>query len=134
MTRSSVPSVKSACMACCVLAVYAGAAGADTSPIDALPASVVRTGFISTSGLKLRRVNSVGQLRRVVAWGALIGITLLLASMLQALAAGALVETGPAGLPDACLSASPATAALADGDDVRAGFLANLCHLPGGAP
>ena len=70
---------------------------------------------------------------RVLAWSALMAVTLLLALLLQALAAGALVETGPVGPPDACLSAGPATAALADGDDVRARFLVNLCHGPSSA-
>ena len=70
---------------------------------------------------------------RVLAWSALMAITLVLAALLQALAAGALVETTPAVTPppSACQSASPATAALlADGDDVRARYLAKLCGTP----
>jgi hypothetical protein len=41
---------------------------------------------------------------RVLAWSALMAVTLLLALLLQAFAAGALVETGPVGPPDVCLS------------------------------
>ncbi len=48
-------------------------------------------------------------------------ITLLLALLLQALAASALVAPGQAARADACTSS--AGAALADGDDVRARFL-----------
>jgi len=65
--------------------------------------------------------------RRVLAWSALIAITLLLALLLQALAASALVGPEPAAPPAACQSDSPATAAMVDGDDVRARFLTQLC-------
>jgi hypothetical protein len=61
---------------------------------------------------------------RVLAWGALIATTLVLAFLLQAVAASALVVPAQAASPAARQSA--ATAALADGDDVRAGFLINL--------
>ena len=64
---------------------------------------------------------------RILARSALTAVTLVLAFLLQAFAAGALVETGPVGPPAVCLSANPTTAALADGDDTRARFLANLC-------
>jgi hypothetical protein len=62
----------------------------------------------------------------VLAWSALMATTLTLALLLQALAAGAVVEPGPSDPPAACLSSS-AGAALADGDDVRARFLAGWC-------
>ncbi|MGI9148614.1 MAG: hypothetical protein ACR2IK_19060 [Chloroflexota bacterium] len=65
--------------------------------------------------------------QRVLAWSALLAITLLLAVLLQTLAASAQGASGPSAPPTACQSASPATAALADGDDVRARFLAHLC-------
>ena len=55
---------------------------------------------------------------RVLSWSVLIAVPFALALLLQAMAAGAVVETGPAGSLDACLSAGPATTALADGDDV----------------
>ena len=61
----------------------------------------------------------------LVAWSALMALTLVLSLLLQALAASALGARGPAVPPAACL-ASPG-AALADGDDVRARFLADLC-------
>jgi hypothetical protein len=62
---------------------------------------------------------------RAVAWSALISVTVLLALLLQSLAASALVIP-PSSEPHAtCLSA--AGAALSDGDDVRARFLANSC-------
>ena len=69
---------------------------------------------------------------RVLAWSALIATTVLLALLLQSLAASALVAPRSAEAPTACQSA--AGAALSDGDDVRARFLANLCRtapLPG---
>ena len=62
---------------------------------------------------------------RVLAWSALIAITVLLALLLQSLAASALVAPRSAEPPAACQFT--AGAALADGDDVRARFLANLC-------
>jgi hypothetical protein len=68
---------------------------------------------------------------RVVAWSALIATTVLLALLLQSLAASALVAPRSAEEPTACLSS--AGAALSDGDDVRMRFLANLCR-PASAP
>jgi hypothetical protein len=62
---------------------------------------------------------------RVLAWSALIATTVLLALLLQSLAASALVTPRSAEAPTACLST--AGAALSDGDDVRARFLANSC-------
>ncbi len=62
---------------------------------------------------------------RVLAWSTLMAITLLLALLLQALAASALVTPEPAARAAACQTS--AGAALADGDDVRARFLAGLC-------
>ena len=64
---------------------------------------------------------------RVVAWSALIAVILLLAALLDAVATSALIESPPPGPFASCRSAEPATAALADGDDVRLRFLANLC-------
>jgi len=61
---------------------------------------------------------------RALAWTALAAITLVLAVLLQALAASALVAPEPA-TPAACQLV--AGAALTDGDDVRARFLAQLC-------
>jgi hypothetical protein len=66
---------------------------------------------------------------RVLAWSALTVIAVLFALLLQALAASALVVPRSADPPTTCLSA--AGAALADGDDVRARFLANLCRSAG---
>jgi len=69
---------------------------------------------------------------RVLAWSALMAITLVLAFLVQALAARTLAQE-PGVPPAACQSDSPATAALADGDDVRARFLVTLCSRTGGA-
>ena len=63
---------------------------------------------------------------RVLAWSALMVITVLFALLLQSLAASALVAPRSAEPPAACQST--AGAALADGDDVRARFLADLCR------
>jgi hypothetical protein len=63
--------------------------------------------------------------RRTLAWSALIAITVLLALPLQSFAASALIAPGLAARADACQST--AGAALADGDDVRARFLADVC-------
>ncbi len=63
---------------------------------------------------------------RMLAWTALIATTVLLSLLLQSLAASALVAPRSAEPPVACQS--NAGAALADGDDVRARFLANLCR------
>jgi hypothetical protein len=63
---------------------------------------------------------------RVLAWSVLIATTVLLALLLQSLAASALVAPRSAEERAACLST--AGAALADGDDVRARFLADLCR------
>ena len=62
---------------------------------------------------------------RVLAWTALMATALLLALLLQALAASALGAPGAAVRADVCRAS--AGAALADGDDVRAGFLTGLC-------
>jgi hypothetical protein len=61
--------------------------------------------------------------RRMLAWSALMAATLVLALLLQALAA--VVEPGPSDPPPACLSS--AGAALTDGDGVPARFPAGLC-------
>jgi hypothetical protein len=58
--------------------------------------------------------------RHAVAWSALAAITLLLASLVQTMVTRALVEPED----------SPATAALIDGDDVRARFLASIACDP----
>ena len=63
---------------------------------------------------------------RVLVWSALITTTVLLALLLQSLAASALVAPRSAEEPAGCQST--AGAALADGDDVRARFLADLCR------
>jgi hypothetical protein len=63
---------------------------------------------------------------RVLAWSALTAISVLLALLLQSLAASALVAPGSTEPPAACQST--ADSALADGDDVRARFLADLCR------
>ena len=60
----------------------------------------------------------------MVAWAALMATALVLASLLQAVATTVLAVPEPAAPPAARLSA--ATAALADGDDVRARFLVSL--------
>ena len=63
---------------------------------------------------------------RALAWSALIASTILFALLLQSLAASALVAPRSAEPPATCQST--AGAALADGDDVRARFLADLCR------
>ena len=60
---------------------------------------------------------------RAFAWAALMALWLLLASLFQAVATKALVEPVQSSSP---VHLSPATAALADGDDVHALFLASL--------
>jgi hypothetical protein len=62
--------------------------------------------------------------RQVLAWSALLATALVLASILQAVATSALVVPAQAAQPVNRVSA--ATAALADGDDIRARFLASL--------
>jgi hypothetical protein len=59
--------------------------------------------------------------RRMLAWSALLTITLMLAVLLQALAASAFVAPGPVALSTAC------QAALAVGNNERESFLAHLC-------
>jgi hypothetical protein len=59
---------------------------------------------------------------RAFAWAALIALSLLLASLFQAMATKALVAPAQSSSP---VHLSPATAALANGDDVYARFLAN---------
>jgi hypothetical protein len=61
---------------------------------------------------------------RALAWSALMAITVVLAVLLQALAASAVFAPEP-DTPAACQPL--AGVALADGDDVRARFLAQLC-------
>jgi len=63
---------------------------------------------------------------RVLAWSALIATIVLLAFVVQSLAGSALGAPGAAVPPAACQTT--AGAALADGDDVRARFLADLCR------
>jgi len=59
--------------------------------------------------------------RRMLAWSALIAIALVLALLLQSLAASALVAPGPVALSAAC------QAALAAGDNQRESFLEHSC-------
>ena len=59
--------------------------------------------------------------RRILAWSALIAIALVLALLLQSLAASALVAPGPVALSAAC------QAALAAGDNQRESFLEHSC-------
>ena len=61
---------------------------------------------------------------QVLAWSALLATALVLASILQAVATSALVVPAQAAQPVNRVSA--AAAALADGDDIRARFLASL--------
>jgi hypothetical protein len=61
---------------------------------------------------------------RMLAWSVLIAITVVFALLLQAVAANALVPSGPAALPVAC------RAALSTGHDVRESFLAHICNGP----
>lgn len=70
-------------------------------------------------------VFNIGSARQMLAWSALIAIAVLLGLLLHSLVANALITPGPAARPDACQST--AGAALADGDDVRARFLARVC-------
>jgi hypothetical protein len=63
---------------------------------------------------------------RVLAWSALMAITVLLALLLQTLAAGALVASRSTEPPTACQSA--ADKALLDGNYVDTRFLAELCR------
>jgi hypothetical protein len=62
--------------------------------------------------------------RTVMAWSVLLASTLVLASLFEAVAGSAL--GGPVKTTPIPVRLSPATAALADGDDVRARFLASL--------
>jgi hypothetical protein len=62
---------------------------------------------------------------RALGWSALMVVAILFALLLQSLAASALVAPRSAEPPSTCQST--AGAALADGDDVRARFVANLC-------
>ena len=61
----------------------------------------------------------------VLAWSALMATSLVLAVLLQALVATALVASGSDTPPADCQS--PVGAAPAEGDDVRARFVADLC-------
>jgi hypothetical protein len=68
-----------------------------------------------------------GWVGRLLAWSALLATALVAALLLEAFAASALVAQGTAAPSDVCATPNPVTAALADGDDVRARFLAHLC-------
>jgi hypothetical protein len=59
--------------------------------------------------------------RDVLAWSLVLACTLVLASLIQAMAGRAL--GGPGTTTPIPVQLSPATAALANGDDVRARFL-----------
>ena len=63
---------------------------------------------------------------RALPWSALMVVAVLLALLLQSLAASALVAPRSEEPPATCQST--AGAALADGDDVRARFMADLCR------
>jgi hypothetical protein len=65
--------------------------------------------------------------RRMLEWSALIAIALVLALLLQALAANAFVAPGPVALSAAC------HAALAAGNNERESFLAHSCGGAAGA-
>jgi len=73
--------------------------------------------------------SSTRQPVQILGWTALMGVTLLLALLLQALASTAPAAPVPA--PPASPCGTPATVALADGDDVRARFLVNICRTAG---
>jgi hypothetical protein len=64
----------------------------------------------------------------VLAWSLLLACALVLASLLQSMAVRVL--GGPAMTPSAPARLSPHTAALADGDDERARFLASIACDP----
>jgi hypothetical protein len=66
----------------------------------------------------------------VFAWGTFVAITLALALIVQVLATSAVPAPVSASPPDACLTPFPAQAALLQGDDVLAGYLAKLCATP----
>jgi hypothetical protein len=70
---------------------------------------------------------NVRSTRRMLAWSALIAIALVLALLLQALAASALVAPGQVAFSPAC------QAALAAAENERESFLAHLCDGPVGA-
>jgi hypothetical protein len=63
---------------------------------------------------------------QVLAWSVLAAVMLLLASLLQAVVSSGVAEAVPT--TQAIDHRSPSTAALADGDDVRARFLVRLSH------
>jgi hypothetical protein len=65
---------------------------------------------------------------RALAWSALMAITIMLAWLLQAVATSATV--GPAVAAESASGVSAATAALANGDDVRARFLVSFAGAP----
>jgi hypothetical protein len=72
----------------------------------------------------MRRMYAGGQTgtrQQVLAWTALLAVTLLLAVLLQATVTKAMFRAAQAA--SAPLGPSPATAALADGDDVRARYI-----------
>ena len=61
--------------------------------------------------------------RRMLAWSALIAISVVLTLLLHAVAASALVAPGPVGFSAAC------QAALAAGDNERESFLVHACDV-----
>src|SRR5215471_16157975 len=63
---------------------------------------------------------------QALAWSALLVITLWITLMLQALAVNTREPSRFGTQPTTCRTLSPLTAALEDGDDVRASFLARL--------
>jgi hypothetical protein len=67
---------------------------------------------------------------RALMWTAFVALTLVLALVLQALATHVSETPQYVEPPDMCLTPNPRTAALRDGDDVRARFLASLCNPP----
>jgi hypothetical protein len=62
------------------------------------------------------------------AWCTFVVIAIALASAVHALASTGLAEYESAAAPDACRATYPSTAALADGDGVRARFLVMQCE------
>jgi len=79
----------------------------------------------ATPGLRVHALE-----KRALVWTAFVGLALLLAVMVQALAMHLSEMPQQPEPSDICLTPNPATVALADGDDVRARFLASLCSAP----
>jgi hypothetical protein len=63
-------------------------------------------------------------------WSAFVALILVLAVVFHALASHVSDMPKHVEPSDVCLTPHPVTAALADGDDVRARFLADLCTAP----